>query len=231
MASFTSKTSGDFNATGQTTWNEVGSPTSSDTVTINTSHAITSSASWACLSLVILGTGSFVASDTGSCGSITNSGSGTLTLGSGTFTGSGGSGGRGVVKGQSIAFGFTTSNFQTGAAYDTDTLPTCILVRNAIDQSTVVTVTHVSTGYYTCSFTIPTTVLPGDTLQIRCSATIAGVPGVGIIWTDVCSADNLSKVKSAVYDSKVFSSVDNSLTLSNGAKQIFTASGMDLVEP
>jgi hypothetical protein len=41
MAAFTSKASGNWGASGQTTWNEVGVPGNGDTVTINAGHTIT----------------------------------------------------------------------------------------------------------------------------------------------------------------------------------------------
>ena len=40
MATFTSKASGLWSATGQTTWNEVGAPAAGDTVTINAGHVV-----------------------------------------------------------------------------------------------------------------------------------------------------------------------------------------------
>ena len=40
-AAFTSKATGNWSATGQTTWNEVGAPAAGDTVTINTGHVVT----------------------------------------------------------------------------------------------------------------------------------------------------------------------------------------------
>lgn len=40
MAAFTSKASGLWSATGQTTWNEVGAPAAGDSVTINTGHVV-----------------------------------------------------------------------------------------------------------------------------------------------------------------------------------------------
>lgn len=39
-ATFTSKASGNWSATGQTTWNEPGSPVGGDTVTVNLTHAV-----------------------------------------------------------------------------------------------------------------------------------------------------------------------------------------------
>lgn len=39
-ATFTSKATGDWSATGQTTWNETGSPGAADTVTINSGHVV-----------------------------------------------------------------------------------------------------------------------------------------------------------------------------------------------
>lgn len=41
MAAYTSKATGNWTATGQTTWNEVGTPGDGDTITINAGHTIT----------------------------------------------------------------------------------------------------------------------------------------------------------------------------------------------
>lgn len=41
MAAYTSKATGNWTATGQTTWNEVGTPGNGDTITINAGHTIT----------------------------------------------------------------------------------------------------------------------------------------------------------------------------------------------
>lgn len=41
MAAFTSKATGNWNADGQTTWNEAGVPDLGDTVTINSPHVVT----------------------------------------------------------------------------------------------------------------------------------------------------------------------------------------------
>ena len=55
MATFTSKATGNWNATGQTTWNEVGYPVAGDDVTITASHVVTINVASACRSLVVNG--------------------------------------------------------------------------------------------------------------------------------------------------------------------------------
>jgi hypothetical protein len=64
MGAFTSKASGNWTATGQTTWNEVGAPGANDTVSIATGHNITldqtSPSSVTCTSITIAGTGTLV---------------------------------------------------------------------------------------------------------------------------------------------------------------------------
>ena len=51
-AAFTDKAAGNWNASGQTTWNEVGTPGTTDTVTIDT-YTITMTQSEACLSISV----------------------------------------------------------------------------------------------------------------------------------------------------------------------------------
>lgn len=67
MAAFTSKASGNWTASGQTTWNEVGVPGAGDTVSIATGHAITldqtSPEAVTCTSITIAGTGTLVIPD------------------------------------------------------------------------------------------------------------------------------------------------------------------------
>jgi hypothetical protein len=53
MASFTSKVSGNWNAAGQTTWNEVGTPGAGDDVTIQNTHVVTQVQNEACAGIVV----------------------------------------------------------------------------------------------------------------------------------------------------------------------------------
>lgn len=55
MATFTSKATGEWQATGQTTWNEVGYPQAGDVVVINPTHTVTTTQTEACDGLVING--------------------------------------------------------------------------------------------------------------------------------------------------------------------------------
>lgn len=89
MAAYTSKASGDFNADGQTTWNEVGHPDGADdTAAIATGHAITAAAAVVCGAITIAGTGSLVAqAAANTITSITNNGTGVCTIGATTFAG------------------------------------------------------------------------------------------------------------------------------------------------
>ena len=95
MASFTSKATGNWNSSGQTTWNEVGVPGSSDTVTIANAHIITISANATIGATTVnggltTGTGVIVTlngdliigNGTGNDGTITYGAGSTLALGS-----------------------------------------------------------------------------------------------------------------------------------------------------
>jgi len=53
MAAFTSKATGDWNAAGQTTWNEVGTPGAGDTATIQNTHTVTLAQNEQCDTLTI----------------------------------------------------------------------------------------------------------------------------------------------------------------------------------
>jgi len=53
MAAFTSKATGNWNTTGQTTWNEVGAPGAGDTVTIQNTHVVTQVQNEASASLTV----------------------------------------------------------------------------------------------------------------------------------------------------------------------------------
>lgn len=53
MAAFTSKSTGNWDAEGQTTWNEAGHPGAGDTVTIQNGHTVTLDSATACTTLTI----------------------------------------------------------------------------------------------------------------------------------------------------------------------------------
>ena len=57
MATFTSKATGGWDTEGQTTWNQVGHPTTGDTVTINNGHTVGLESVSACNALTISTTG------------------------------------------------------------------------------------------------------------------------------------------------------------------------------
>jgi hypothetical protein len=77
---------------------------------------------------------------------------------------------------------FTTQNPTTGAAQDADSLPTAVLVKDGVDTAVTVTVAHVATSIYNVSWAIPLAYEAGDVIQIRVTATVAGVTGNDIIW-------------------------------------------------
>lgn len=53
MAVFTSKATGNWDAEGQTTWNEAGHPQAGDTVTVQNTHTVTLDSATSCTTLVI----------------------------------------------------------------------------------------------------------------------------------------------------------------------------------
>lgn len=85
--------------------------------------------------------------------------------------------------GDSFTVQFTTQNPNTGAAQNADSPPTGVLVRNGVDTAIVVTITNPATGVYNASWTIPTSYVAGDEVQIRIAAAVAGVGGTDILWT------------------------------------------------
>lgn len=78
---------------------------------------------------------------------------------------------------------FTTQVFSTGSATNADSLPTGTVNKNGTDDGAVtVTVTNIDTGRYKASFTIPTTYIPGDVLNLTIAATVSSVAGKAAIW-------------------------------------------------
>lgn len=73
----------------------------------------------------------------------------------------------------------------TGAAVDADALPTGLLARNGIDDATSVTITHVDTGRYRASCTIPSGWSEGDTIAIVASSIVSGVATKAVPFHDV----------------------------------------------
>lgn len=79
--------------------------------------------------------------------------------------------------GDSFGFQFTVQG-ASGALTDADTSPTGTMVRNGVDDTgtgTTVTISHVSTGLYKATGTIPAGYVKGDDFQVRINATVAGV--------------------------------------------------------
>lgn len=85
--------------------------------------------------------------------------------------------------GDELTVQFTTQNPGSGAAANADSLPTGVLVKNGVDTAVVVTITNVGTGIYNASWTIPSSYVEGDEVQIRISATVNTVSGNDILWT------------------------------------------------
>jgi hypothetical protein len=77
---------------------------------------------------------------------------------------------------------FTTAHPVTGAATDADTTPTAIATHDGVDDpSFVLTVTRLDIGVYKVAGTVPATYQAGDFVQIRATATVAGITGTGVV--------------------------------------------------
>lgn len=89
MADYTAIAGGDFNTDGGTVWDIAGHPDGADdTATIPNGMAITAAAAVVCGAITLTGTGSLVAEGAANTiTSVTNNGTGALTLGATTFAG------------------------------------------------------------------------------------------------------------------------------------------------
>ena len=108
MASFTSKASGNWTATGLTTWNEANSPVAGDTVSIATGHRITVNSNVAAASITIAGTGGIDVTSTCTItlsSTVTNNGTGLTTASA--FN---------VATGLTLALAMGTNTFTNAAA-------------------------------------------------------------------------------------------------------------------
>jgi hypothetical protein len=77
---------------------------------------------------------------------------------------------------------FTTANPTTGAAQDADSLPVATATHNGTDDATfTLTVTHMDTGRYKVTGTVPGGYAAGDYVQVSVAATVATVAGKGVI--------------------------------------------------
>lgn len=89
---------------------------------------------------------------------------------------------------------FTTQVFSTGVATNADSTPTGTVNRNGTDDGAVtVTVTNIDTGRYKAVFTIPTTYVPGDVLNLTIAATVSTIAGKVAIWNNKIGVGLISK--------------------------------------
>lgn len=103
-----------------------------------------------------------------------------------------------VKSAQNVAVDFTTRRFDTGVATAADSTPTGTLVVNGTDNAATVTVTSKTGGKYKAEVTLPTLVL-GDIVQLRMTATVNSVSDNAVIWTDTCDFD-ATAVEYAVWE-------------------------------
>jgi hypothetical protein len=145
MANFTSKADGDWNADGQTTWNEAGHPDGADdTAAIATTHDITASVGIVCGAVTIAGTGTLnTGASAATITSITNNGTGALTIDAGgcTFAGVLNNASSGVLTVNGVCTGITTfthgtcslnANVATGAFGNTNPYYTLTIAEDVI---------------------------------------------------------------------------------------------------
>jgi hypothetical protein len=89
-----------------------------------------------------------------------------------------------VQTGQTLAVEFTTRNPTTGGRQYADSLPTATLVIADVDNAATVAVAQKgTTGVYSASVTLPT-ISAGQAVQIRATATVAGVTDSDDVWED-----------------------------------------------
>jgi len=102
-----------------------------------------------------------------------------------------------VRSAQAVTQPFTTCSPTTGAAVNADSLPTAVLIIDGVDNAATVTVTNVTTGAYKAAVTLPA-LTAGQCVALRVSATVAGVAGLGIVWSDLADTSYISDVQSSV---------------------------------
>ncbi len=85
--------------------------------------------------------------------------------------------------GDTVYVEICTQVFATGVATNADSLPTGTVNKNGADDGAVaVTVSNLDAGRYKAVFTIPTTYLSGDVLNLTVAATVSGVAGKAGVW-------------------------------------------------
>lgn len=92
-----------------------------------------------------------------------------------------------VTSGQAVTVTFCTSDPSTGDAANADSLPTGTIKVSGVDSVAAVTVTNVGTGEYEAAFTLPT-LLSTDRVELRLAATVGGVSGKTVYWSDTVAA-------------------------------------------
>jgi hypothetical protein len=79
-----------------------------------------------------------------------------------------------------------TSSPTTGAAQDADSTPVATANRNGTDDgSFTLTVTHLDTGRYKVTGTIPSGYARGDVINVTVAATVGGVAAKGVVDTQI----------------------------------------------
>lgn len=115
-----------------------------------------------------------------------------------------------VKSGQNVTRLFATSNPTTGAAADADVLPVGTLYVNGVADDATIIITNIATGLYSAAFILPA-LAAGDSVDLRISATVAGVAGEGIVWADNADTKlvsdltdtNAQEIADDVYDSLI----------------------------
>lgn len=103
----------------------------------------------------------------------------------------------GIKLGETIVIGFTTHRFDTGAASNADSLPTCTVYENNTGTVGGTTVTNLATGVYyvTIVATSGNGYEAGKFYNVSIAATVSGISGNAIIDTFVVRDASIDDVK------------------------------------
>jgi len=101
--------------------------------------------------------------------------------------------------GDTIRWEFPTHNPASSTAADADDTPTGVLLRNGTATAETVTVANQATGIYLASATVPEDWEDGDEVQLRVTATVAGITGNthSPVWVLDVAAATIAKLLQA----------------------------------
>lgn len=123
---------------------------------------------------------------------------------------------------------FCTQRFDTGISTDADSLPTASASRNGVDdEAFVLTVSHLVTGRYGISGTIPLSYTVNDIVHISAAATINGVGGQAVVAEFVIEEESGANVVTVTVQEADGTPIpDVSVAVFNAAETVKLKSGM-----